>query len=406
MRDVLKPAFAAAALAAALIISACGGGGSSAANGTLGVSVTDAPACGFDHVYITVSKVRAHQSGDPNVADNDPGWRDIVLSSPQRIDLLSLTNGLLTTLGQTALPAGRYQQMRLVLVPNGAGPAPYPNSVVPTGGAETALTTPSAIQSGIKLIHPFDIGANTVYDVVLDFDACRSVVATGHSGGYLLKPVISVFPVVVSGVIEGWIDPALAAGTPVTVSAQVFDGLNVSVVKTTVADPATGRFVLSPLLDSSLEPASYQLLITAPNHATAQVSSIQVATGATVDVNTSAAPIGLDASPMSTVSGTVSIGGSTTNVDAVVHALQAFQGAAQGEVAFAAANMGDGSYSMALPSAAPKSAAFGGAGMPLVFSAVTASAGQYELLAVTGAGAQQAVPVSVSAGSVTQSFAF
>ena len=93
------------------------------------------------------------------------------------------------------------------------------------------------------------------------------------------------------------------------------------------------------------------------------------------------------------------------NVDATVHALQTFQGGAQGEVAFAAANMADGSYSMALAAAAPKSAAFT-AGTPLTFSPVAASAGQYDLLAVTGAGAQQTAPIDVSAGSVTQSFAF
>lgn len=39
-----------------------GGGGATAQPGTLGVSLTDAPACGFDEVNVTVSKVRIHQS--------------------------------------------------------------------------------------------------------------------------------------------------------------------------------------------------------------------------------------------------------------------------------------------------------------------------------------------------------
>ena len=404
MRDVFKIGSLISALAVGLVISACGGGGSSS-TGTLGASVTDAPACGFDHVYITVSKVRVHQSSDPNIADNDPGWSDIVLSSPQRIDLLALTNGILASLGQVTLQAGHYQQLRLVLVPNTGSAAPFAESVVPTGGVETALSTPSGIQSGIKLINQFDVAANTRADVVLDFDACRSIAASGSSA-YQLKPVISVFPTAVSGVIEGWIDPALAASTPVIVSAQVFDGKkSVTAVRTTIADPTTGKFVLSPVPESSLQPASYELVITANNHATAQISGITLAAGSTVDVNTSSTPIGLDVSAMNTASGAVSIGGSTSNVDATIQAWQTFANAAQGEVAFATVNMAGGGYSIALPSAAPKSAAFS-AGMPLTFTAVTASAGMYTLLAVTGTGMQQTAAIDVSSVNATQNFAF
>lgn len=56
------PVIAAAALAA------CGGGGGysgqpmASTTGTLRVSITDAPACGFDHVYVTVEKVRVNGS--------------------------------------------------------------------------------------------------------------------------------------------------------------------------------------------------------------------------------------------------------------------------------------------------------------------------------------------------------
>ncbi|MGN5477302.1 DUF4382 domain-containing protein [Cupriavidus basilensis] len=49
--------------------------------------------------------------------------------------------------------------------------------MVPTGGTEQALLdTPSAVQSGIKINRPFTVAANTLSDLVLDFDACKSVV--------------------------------------------------------------------------------------------------------------------------------------------------------------------------------------------------------------------------------------
>src|SRR6516164_9902897 len=133
----------AVAASAALLLSACGGGGSdsstmSTGQGTLRVSLTDAPSCGFDHVNVTVQKVSVNQSA--TASDTDAGWTDITLSPAMRVDLLSLTNGALATLGQTPLSAGHYSQIRLVLAANDSS-NPLANSVVPTGGAETALTT-------------------------------------------------------------------------------------------------------------------------------------------------------------------------------------------------------------------------------------------------------------------------
>jgi hypothetical protein len=72
--------------------------------------MTDAPACGYDHVYVTVNKIRVHQSASADGAA--AGWSE--LSIPvQRNDLLSLNNGVLQDLG--SLPVGTYQQVRLVL---------------------------------------------------------------------------------------------------------------------------------------------------------------------------------------------------------------------------------------------------------------------------------------------------
>ena len=46
-----------AGLSGAVLLAACGGGGgdAKAAAGTLKVSLTDAPACGFDNVFVTVN---------------------------------------------------------------------------------------------------------------------------------------------------------------------------------------------------------------------------------------------------------------------------------------------------------------------------------------------------------------
>lgn len=197
----LKPVLCIIALAS---LAACGGGGGGSSDGmdssstvnsdsdtgTLRLALTDAPACGFDTVFVTIQKVRVHKSNDAN--DADGGWSEIVLNPAKKVDLLSLTNGKLEDLGQTVLPAGKYTQLRLVLADNNG--APFANSAKPTGESEVALQTPSGQQSGIKTNIDITVAANKVADFVLDFDACKSIVAAGGSGKYLLKPVLSMIP--------------------------------------------------------------------------------------------------------------------------------------------------------------------------------------------------------------------
>jgi hypothetical protein len=46
------------ALPLSTLLAGCGSGGGGGGNGTLGVSLTDSPACAFDAVNVIVSKVR------------------------------------------------------------------------------------------------------------------------------------------------------------------------------------------------------------------------------------------------------------------------------------------------------------------------------------------------------------
>src|SRR6185369_553779 len=116
----------------AAMMTACGGGGSggtTSADGTLRVALTDAPSCGFDHVFVTVEQVRVHQSA--SAGDADAGWTDINITPARKIDLNTLTNGVLEELGTTQLPAGQYSQIRLVLSSNASGTTTFANSVQP-----------------------------------------------------------------------------------------------------------------------------------------------------------------------------------------------------------------------------------------------------------------------------------
>ena len=370
------------------LLAACGGGSDygstlappAAATGTLRVALTDAPACGFDHVYVTVERVRVHQTS--SASDNDAGWGEVVLNPPQRIDLLGLTNGVLAELGQTLLVAGQYQQVRLALSPNGGGtPA---NSVVPTGGTETPLDTPSATQSGLKLVHGFTVPPNTLTDLLLDFDACRSVVRKGN-GGFNLKPVIRVIPRGAAAIV-GTVDPALIG---VTVSVQK----NGAVVRSTTPN-ANGDFVLSGL-DPAQSP--FDVVFTATSATTSVVTATPVTAGASTRISTT--PITLPAAVTGVANGKVL----PIAASASIRALQAVGSVPKIEVAHDNADATIGNYSFTLPITAPLLATYSTT-LPLAFSSQAASAANYTLEAFATGYVTQSKAVTIGAVPVVNDF--
>ncbi len=385
----MKTLFPVTLLTAMLALSGCGGGGDDApatgTTGTVNVALTDNPACGFNHVWITVQQIRVNSSA--TAGDQDAGWQTLTLATPQRVDLLSLTNGVLQQLGQFPLVAGQYQQIRLVLSANG-------NSVVPTAasgadGAEIALSTPSAAQSGYKVVGNFSVQANTLTDLILDFDACRSIVQKGN-GTYGLKPVVTATPVVVSGRIKGYVSLAEAG-------AAVYAEQNGRVVKGTVVN-ADGSFTLAPLIQSSAN-GNYDIVVVDPGFSNAIIRAVPVTANADTTISTAATPIGAPTSKVQTVSGSAT----SANDGVLVRALQTVNGANY-EIASVVTN---GSFSFTLPVGSPTYVGTYGA-LPIPLIADGVAAGKYQVEASeTVTGAIKTTPVDISASSATNlSFKF
>ncbi len=379
-----------------VVLFGCGGSGSSDSQpGTLGVSLTDASTSGFDAVNVTVSKVRVHQSAI--ASENDPGWSEITLDPARKINLLRLTNGVLQSLGQTPLPAGHYTQLRLVLSMNTV--TTIANSVVTSGTTtEIPLITPSAVQSGIKLIHEFDVAPGQQVDVTLDFDALKSIVRRGN-GSYALMPVIQVVPTVLTG-IEGFVDPSVLNDN-VMVSSQVSG----TVVRSTVPDPQTGEFLID-----HLAAGSYDLVITADGHATGVIAGVPVSTATSTAVvtmvSTSASPISLPTSTMRKIGGTVALlKSSSTPTVAYVDAKQIFKGGPIVTVKSQTVDLlSGGTVSLSLPVAAPQLGLYGTGTLPITLTSQPAFIGKYTAEASASGYQTQSFSVDISTSDAILKF--
>lgn len=180
-------ALSALTISSLLVLQACkkdsiSGGpinGPSGATGAIKINLTDAPA-NYLEVNVDIKQVRMHVSDDSSSAD---GWIDLPTNAGI-YNLLDLQNGIDTTLvDSTIVPAGKVSQIRFVLGPN--------SSVMTKDSVLHDLKVPSGEQSGLKInVHKTIPGGQTL-NVLLDFDAEKSVNEKGN-GSFSMKPVIKI----------------------------------------------------------------------------------------------------------------------------------------------------------------------------------------------------------------------
>ena len=234
----------------ALICIGCGGGGGSSdggGTGTLSVGLTDSSTSKYLAIYVTIDEVQVNKKKSSN---ENSGWRTV--ATPMKTyNLLKLVNGITEILSEDELEAGTYQQIRLIIgktaeSENNINGEPHPdaNYVVLNDGSYVPLKIPSGFQTGVKLVHNFVVEDGSFVELVLDFEACKSVVETG-SGEYILNPTIKVIETankcfVYGRVTEYGTDPAIPI-TGALVSAQITDGFSASVVRSTLTSEDQGE---------------------------------------------------------------------------------------------------------------------------------------------------------------------
>lgn len=320
-------------------VAGCGGIEPGEDDASMRMALASASGCGYQHVHVTIASVRVHES--PIAGENALGWRTLELDPPRRVDLMAMDNGVLEELGSTSLPAGRYQQLRLVLAPN-TGTQPLRNSVTRQGQGEAPLSTPPAQQRGLTMRIDERVDADGRLDAVLDLDACRSVVSSAATGGYLLKPTLGILPrptdtgLSVAGRLANL--PAERA----TVSLQQ-EG---RVLRTTMADDE-GRFLLSPVPEGT-----HDLVVVAEGRASVVLARVPVTEAGRTTVVTDDRPIGLVASTMRRATGRIGLLGVGAIPEALASGLQAV-GPHVIEIESRPTDAIDGSFVLRLPVQAP-----------------------------------------------------
>ena len=163
--------------------------------------------------------------------DENENWQALTLLRPGVINLLDLAAGRDVLLASANFPEGRISQIRLKLGLN--------NSIKLVGDPTTyALQTPSAQQSGLKLKINADLRRDVTYQVVLDFDASKSIVERGNgSNRFSLKPVIRTVTTAIAGGVRGYVTPVVDFQSSALLISAAHDTLSTSIA------PATGEFL-------------------------------------------------------------------------------------------------------------------------------------------------------------------
>jgi Domain of unknown function (DUF4382) len=178
-------------------LAACGGGDSG--TGMVKMSVADAPVDGAQAVVVKFTGVElTGNSGSPVT---------ITFAQPETIDLLTQSGTASAVLFNQPIPAGKYGQIRLMVMADGD---PSNSYITLSDGTMHGLQIPSGAETGLKLVSGFTVSSSGVVDYTIDFDLRKAITCpTGQSPVCTLKPTERLVDNTTVGNIQGVVSNTL-----------------------------------------------------------------------------------------------------------------------------------------------------------------------------------------------------
>ncbi len=263
------------------------GAGLNNGTGTLTVLITDSPYP-FEYIseaWVTVTRVEVHHVGDDDGdetedaeesdADGDSPWI-VIFEGEREFNLMDLRNGRTDLLAGAEIPAGHYNQMRLIVTQG---------YVVLTDGRDFTLTVPSGEQTGIKLHYPFDVGyERSETTLLLDVDMSRAFKASPSFGideasdieEFRFTPSLAMrlIDLLEAGSISGTVTDGEGLALESATVILFDDGTEIGMT-TTEAD---GTYMLT-----GLPTGSYAVGFSAGGYSGAEENEVEVSAGETTD---------------------------------------------------------------------------------------------------------------------------